>query len=93
MTGALSVKVRALTGTSPVTPLDKKELEQLNNRCSSPEKLNRVIGIHGSQGMKTTLTYQDNDVTYGLVNTKPQNKAPFQKSDLKKEVWKPKVTT
>lgn len=81
-------------GTSPVTPLDKKELAEMNNnRCMSPEKMNRVVGIHGSSGMKTTLTYQDNDVTYGLVNTKPQNKAPFQKSDLKKEVWKPKTTT
>lgn len=75
-----------------MTPLDKAELAKMN-RCASPDKQNRVIGIHGSQGMKSTLTYQDNDVTYGLVNTKPQNKAPFQKSDLKKEVWKPKVTT
>lgn len=64
-------KVRDLVGTSPVTPLDKNELAKLNNRCMSPEKLNRVIGIHGSSGMKSTLTYQDNDVTYGLVNTKP----------------------
>ena len=69
-------KVRDLKGTSPVTPLDKAGLAKLN-RCASPEKLNIVVGIHGSQGMKKTLTYQDNDVTYGLVNTKPQNNAPF----------------
>ena len=63
------------------------------NRCVSPDKLNRVVGIHGSSGMKQSLAYNDNDATFGLVNTKPQNKAPFQQSDLKKEVWKPKTVT
>lgn len=42
--------------------------------------------------MKSTLTYQDNDISYGLVTTKPQNKATFSASDLKKETWKPKTT-
>jgi len=50
-------KVRDLVGTSPVTPLDKVELAKMSNRCGSPDKLNRVVGIHGSSGMKNTLTY------------------------------------
>lgn len=45
-----------------------------------------------SSGMKQTLSYQDNDVSYGLVNVKPQNKAVVSPSDLKKETWKPKTT-
>jgi len=40
--------------------------------------------------MKNTLTYQDNDPTYGLVNAKP--KAAYTGKDLKKEVWKPKTS-
>jgi hypothetical protein len=46
-----------MMGTSPVTPLDKKALAKMSERTGSPDKLNRVIGIHGSSGMKTTLTY------------------------------------
>jgi hypothetical protein len=49
-------KVRDLKGTSPVTPLDKAALAKMN-RCASPDKMNRVVGIHGSSSMKQTLTY------------------------------------
>ena len=57
MKATLNNKVKDLVGRNPVTPLDKNELWKMNaERCMSPEKLNRVVGIHGSQGMKATLT-------------------------------------
>lgn len=64
-----------------------------NNRCMSPEKLNRVVGIHGSSGMKDTLTSQGSDARYECDVGKPQNRALFNNAEPKKEVWKPKVTT
>ena len=42
--------------------------------------------------MQTTLSYNDNDCTYGLVTAKPQNKGYIPPDSLKKEVWKPKTT-
>lgn len=62
-------------------------------RYGSPEKQSRVGAIMGSSGVGKSLNYQDNDISYGLVNAKPQTQAIVQKSDLKKEQWKPKVTT
>ena len=59
---------------------------------SSPDKRARVEGYMQSQGMKDTLKYQDNDVTYGVVSTKPQNRGYISPDSLKKEVWKPKTT-
>lgn len=40
-------------------------------RYGSPDKVSRVEGYMGSSGMKSSLSYQDNDISYGLVNTKP----------------------
>jgi hypothetical protein len=59
-------------------------------RYGSPEKQGRVEGFMGSSAMQQSLSYNDNDVSYGLVNTKPQNKAVCSPKDLKKETWKPK---
>ena len=45
-----------------------------------------------SSGMKTTLAYNDNDPTYGLVTTKHTIKAYIPPGEMKKDVWKPKTT-
>jgi hypothetical protein len=45
----------------------------------------------GSSAMKSTLIYNDNDITYGLVNAKP-NKSIVSPEALKKETWKPKTS-
>ena len=64
----------------------------MNQRYGSPDKHARVEAYMASSGMQKSLMYQDNDITYSLVDTKPQNRACFAKSDLKKETWKPKTT-
>ena len=63
----------------------------MNKRHGSPEKHGRVDGYMGSHGMKQSLSYQDNDITYSLVNTKPTNKTLFTKQAYKRENWKPKA--
>ena len=55
-------------------------------------KLARVEGIHTSQGMKGTLSYQDNDISYGLVNGKHNSKAAFLSEHLIKDPWMPKTS-
>jgi len=52
----------------------------------------RVDGCMGSGAMKQSLSYLDNDCSYGLVNAKPHNKSIVSKADLKKETWKPKTS-
>ena len=43
--------------------------------------------------MYGSLQYKDNDPTFGVVSTKPQNRGYIPPDSLKKEVWKPKTTT
>ena len=45
----------------------------------------------GSTGMKSTLLYNDNDVTHGLACGKP-NKMVLSPDSLKKDTWKPKTS-
>jgi hypothetical protein len=45
-----------------------------------------------SSGMKGTLSYLDNDISYGLVNGKHNSKVLFSPETLKKETWKPKTS-
>lgn len=45
-----------------------------------------------SSGMKNSLSYIDNDPTYSVVSTKPQNRGYIPPDSLKKEVWRPKTT-
>ncbi len=59
----------------------------------SPDKKARIENYMQSSGMKQTLSYNDNDATYGLVTTKPQNRGYIPPDSLKKETWKPKTTT
>lgn len=86
------MRIKHLQGSDAVKPLGKEELRSTVMRYGSPDKHARVEGYLGSSGMKDSLSYQDNDITYGLVNTKPQNRGCFSPSDLKKETWKPKTT-
>ena len=60
-------------------------------RYGSPEKQGRIEGYMGSKGMKNTLSYMDNDITYSLVDTKPTNKTLFTQNNYKKDSWKPKM--
>ena len=84
-------KIRDLIGTNNVNPATEDEIRAMRERYGSPEKQSRVDGYMRSDGVKNTLAYQDNDITYGLVNTKP-NKVVLSRKDLDKETWKPKTT-
>jgi len=86
-----SQKVRDLVGQNHVKPAQQDELADLRQRYGSPEKQSRVETYMCSSAMKNSLCYNDNDVTYGLVNTK-SNKNAFSPSDYRKEPWKPKTT-
>ena len=81
-----------MQGSNTVKPAGDEELRSMRIRYGSPEKQCRVEGIHGSDGMKASLSYIDNDCSYGLVNAKPHNKSIVSPADLKKETWKPKTS-
>ena len=73
-------------------PADAEELKSMMGRYGSPEKHSRVDGYMGSDGVKATLSYLDNDISYGLANNSKPNKAIFSPAALKKETWKPKTS-
>ena len=81
-----------MAGSNHVNPANKTELAAMNKWYGSPEKHARVEGIHQSQGMKSSLSYMDNDVTYGLVDSKHTNKAAFLQQNLVKDPWRPKTS-
>jgi hypothetical protein len=53
-------------------------------------KKDRVEGYMNSTGMSSTLAYQDNDATHGLVETKSSIKD--NNKIERKETWAPKTT-
>jgi hypothetical protein len=62
----------------------------------SASKQERIMNIHQSSGMRNSLFYNDNDVTYGVVQVKPsesQKDSLFDRGNLLKEVWRPKTVT
>jgi hypothetical protein len=58
-------------GSNVVKPLSAQELKEQDLSHGSPDKKSRVGEIFKSHGMKQTLVYNDNDISAGLVNTKP----------------------
>jgi hypothetical protein len=57
----------SVKGYGGLIPSETKKTEVYE----SPVKQARMIGILHSDRMRETLSYRDNDVTYGLVTPKP----------------------
>ncbi|CDW71784.1 UNKNOWN [Stylonychia lemnae] len=86
-------KVRELVGTNPVNPLTKEQLQdQMRDTYGSPDKQNRVTGYMNSTGMIGSLQSVDNDPSFSVLGTKPQNRGYVPPENLKKETWKPKTS-
>lgn len=61
-----------MVGSQAVNPMTKEELQdRMRETYGSPDKKSRIEGYMQSQAMKSSLSYNDNDSTFGLVTTKP----------------------
>ncbi|TNV78517.1 hypothetical protein FGO68_gene6880 [Halteria grandinella] len=98
-------KLAEILGSNTVTPQSTDEYfifgppktarDSIPQRAvhESPAKQERIKGIHASGNMRESLSYNDNDVTYGIVQTKQGGGNMFERGNLVKEVWKPKTAT